>query len=115
MYAAIPEGGSSSSTGSSAPTMQTAGSIEFVGILKVTMISGKSLSGPKAPPDLQLQSAPHICVGLGTQVFKTKPAKGRDKNNPVFQEVRICNLHEISCRDMNVVKCIVNVNCFMLK
>ena len=74
-------GGSSGGAGAG-----TAGAIEFMGVLKVTLEAGRRLGGPGTPPGQQLQSSPHLCVGLGTQVFKTKPGRG-DRNTPAFQEV----------------------------
>ena len=71
----------STSSSSQQPSGPTAGAIEFVGILRVTIVSGKLLGG-----GLQLASLPYVCAGLGTQVFKTKPGT-KDKKNPIFQEV----------------------------
>lgn len=64
---------------------QMAGSVEFIGLLKVKMVSGR---GVGLGSGVSVMSLPYVCVGLGGQVFKTKP--GSDKENPTFQEVREC-------------------------
>lgn len=58
-------------------TASNAGSIEFVGIVKVKVISA-SLE------KIKVSSNPYICAGLGTQSFKTKQAS--DRYNPIFKE-----------------------------
>ena len=61
-------------------SVQSAGCVEYVGIVRVKILSGQHIGG-----NIPLKSLPYVCIALGTQVLKTK--LGTDKRNPTFQEV----------------------------